>query len=117
MTGAASLSGALPDGPSNGLAALAAEMVTRPAKVHIVLALVDVIRITEKVDDGTRVPTVRIRRIEAIRDPGDAMQMRKLLQREFERRTGQTVLPFELEEDIRQAFDSAEVGDDDPDTP
>lgn len=106
MSGAASLSGALPDGPSNGLAAIAADLVTNPTKVHVVVALVDVIRITEKVDDGTRVPTVRIRRVEVITDAGDAKQMRNLLQRECERRTGSTVLPFELEEDVRQAFEN-----------
>jgi hypothetical protein len=30
--------------------------------------------------------------------------MRVLLRREWERRTGKTVLPFELEEDMRKAF-------------
>lgn len=110
MSGPANLSGALPDGPGNGLAAIAADLITNPTKVHVIVALVDTTKIIENVDDGSRKATIRIRRIEVIADPDDAARMRHLLQREFERRTGQVVLPFELEEDIRQAFDM--TGDD-----
>lgn len=112
MSGPANLSGALPDGPGNGLAAIAAELISNPSKVHVVVALLDTVKIVETVDDGGRKATVRIRRVEVITDPDDAARMRNLLQREFERRTGQVVLPFELEEDVRQAF---EVPSDEPD--
>jgi hypothetical protein len=114
MSGPASLSGALPDGPANGLAAIADDLVDNPTRVHVAIILLDTVKITQRVDDGTRVATVRVRRIEPIRDPGDAATMRRLLQREFERRTGQVVLPFDLETDVRTAMDGL---DPDPDAP
>lgn len=100
----ASLAGALPEGEANGLNAIARELVDSPNTVHVVIALVDCSKITTKTDSGDIVPTARIRRIEAIKDPADGHRLRVLLRREWERRTGKTVLPFELEEDMRKAF-------------
>lgn len=108
MNAPASLSGALPAGDGNGLAAIAADLIANPKTVRVVIALLDTVKVTTKVDDGTRCATVRIRRVEVITDPNDRAVMRNLLQREFERRTGATVLPFELETDVRRA-----LGDDD----
>jgi hypothetical protein len=106
----ANLAGNLPAGENNGLAAIARELVENPNKVHVVIALVDCVKITTKTDSGDVIPTARIRRIEAITDPSDGNRMRMLLRREFERRTGKTVLPFELEEDMRKAFGEDETG-------
>lgn len=100
----ANIAGALPAGEANGLAAIARELVEEPNRVHVVIALVDCSKITTKTDSGDVIPTARIRRIEAIKDPEDGRRMRVLLRREWERRTGKTVLPFELEEDMRKAF-------------
>lgn len=100
----ANLAGSLPAGEANGLAAIARELVETPEKVHVVIALVDCSKITTKTDSGDVIPTARIRRIEAITDGEDGRRMRMLLRREWERRTGKTVLPFELEEDMRSAF-------------
>lgn len=100
----ANMASALPAGEANGLAAIGREMVEDPNRVHIVIALVDCVKITTKTDSGDVIPTARIRRIEAIKDPEDGRRMRMLLRREWERRTGKTVLPFELEEDMRAAF-------------
>lgn len=108
MSGPATLAGALPDGPGNGLAAIAADLIADPSRVRVAVVLLDTQKITERCDDGSRVATVRIRRIEPISDPEDAATMRRLLQREFERRTGMVVLPFDLEEDVRGAFDPGE---------
>jgi hypothetical protein len=47
---------------------------------------------------------MRIRRIEAITDAGDRASLQRLMMREFERRTGQLVLPLDLENDVRAAF-------------
>jgi hypothetical protein len=104
----ASLASKLPDGDRNGLAAIAGELIDDPEKVHVVIALVDCSKVTTNTDTGDVVPTARIRRIEAIKDPADGKRMRALLRREWERRTGKTVLPFEMEEEMRAAF-----GDDD----
>jgi len=100
----ANMAGTLPAGEANGLAAIARELVEEPNRVHVVIALVDCSKITTKTDSGDVIPTARIRRIEAIKDLEDGRRMRMLLRREYERRTGKTVLPFELEEDMRKAF-------------
>lgn len=104
------LAAKLPTGDANGLAAIATEMLDNPEQVHVVIALVDCSKITTDTDSGDVVPTARIRRIEAIKDPNDGRKMRSLLRREWERRTGKTVLPFEMEEEMRAAF-----GEDDRD--
>lgn len=103
-----SLSGSLPKGDANGLAAIAAELVEDPERVHVVIALVDCSKVTSKTDTGDVVPTVRVRRIEAIADRDDGQRLRMLLQRQYERRTGKTVLPFDLEQDLRAAFGDAD---------
>jgi hypothetical protein len=100
----ANLAGALPQGEANGLAAIARDMIETPERVHVVIALVDCSKITQNTDTGDVIPTARIRRIEAIKDPADGHTMRRLLVREYERRTGKTVLPFEMEQDINEAF-------------
>jgi len=100
----ANLAGKLPDGDRNGLAAIATELIENPEKVHVVIALIDCSKVTTNTDSGDVVPTARIRRVEAIKDPVDGNRMRQLLRREWERRTGKTVLPFEMEEEMRQAF-------------
>jgi len=104
----ANLAGKLPSGEGNGLAAIASELIDNPEKVHVVIALVDCLKTTRLTDSGDVIPTARIRRIEAIKDLSDGRRMRMLLRREWERRTGKTVLPFEMEEEMRSAF-----GDDD----
>ena len=105
MSGPASLSGALPPGDGNGLGAIAGDLIADPKQVRVAVILFDVAKVAHRVDDGTRQATVRVRRIEVITDPGDRDAMRNLLQREFERRLGLTVLPFELENDVSSAFD------------
>lgn len=107
----ATMNSALPQGDANGLAAIAGELINNPEQIHVVIALIDCSKITQKTDTGDIIPTARIRRIEAIKDPADGRKMRALLRREWERRTGKTVLPFEMEEEMRAAF-----GEDDPGT-
>ncbi len=102
----ASLSGSLPKGEANGLSGLARQLISEPEVVHVAVVLFDVSKVTTKVDDGDVVPTIRIRRIEAVTDPEDRKRLRMCLMREYERRTGKTTLPFELEEDVRAVFDS-----------
>ncbi|HEU4422088.1 MAG TPA: hypothetical protein VFR67_06050 [Pilimelia sp.] len=98
------LSSSLPQGEANGLAAIATALAETPETVHVVIALVDCSKITTNVDNGDVIPTARVRRIEAITDPQDGHRLRQLLRRQWERRTGKTVLPFELEDDLRAAF-------------
>jgi hypothetical protein len=98
------LSSSLPQGEANGLAAIAAALAETPETVHVVIALVDCSKITTNVDNGDVIPTARVRRVEAITDSSDGHRLRQLLRRQWERRTGKTVLPFELEDDLRAAF-------------
>ncbi len=97
------ISSSLPAGDGNGLAAIARQLIDTPHDVHVVVALVDCKKVTTDHDTGEVEPTARIRRVEAI-GAGDLPVAQKMLRRALEHRTGQTVLPFDLEEDLRQAF-------------
>lgn len=98
----ARLSSGLPKGEANGLAALDRELIDNPGKVHVVIALIDCRKVTTDFDSGDIEPVARIRRIEAIRE--DSGVASRMLRRALEVRTGKTVLPFDLEEDLRAAF-------------
>lgn len=115
--GGVNLGGALPQGDGNGLAAIVRALLDRPEHIHVVIALIDTVKITTNVDSGDRIPTVRIRRIEAIHDGGDRDRLRMVLQREYERRTGRVALPFELAEEIERAFEQPTLDDADLDRP
>jgi hypothetical protein len=101
-----SMSGKLPAGPTNGLAALVAELLDNPTRVRAVIALVDVDRVTEDPATGDRVPRMRIRSIEPVTDTADAADVQRMFRRAAERRTGQTELPLELEREIDKIFNS-----------
>jgi len=104
------LASSLPQGDANGLVAIARALIDEPRRVHVVVALVDCKKTTTDNDSGEIVPTARIRRVEAI--GGEDLKLaQKMLRRALERRTGQVVLAFDLEEDLRAAFDGV-----DPDT-
>lgn len=104
------LASSLPGGDANGLVTIARALIDSPHDVHVVVGLVDCKRITTDNDSGEIVPTARIRRIEVI--AGDDKDLAaKMMRRALETRTGKTVLPFDLEEDLRAAF-----GRVDPDT-
>lgn len=104
-----SLSGALPADDRNGLASVVRELVDDPEHVHVAVVLIDTKKITTQCETGDVVPTCRVRAIEPIRDTADAHELERLLRRAYERRTGQTELPLELErelEGIRPADES-----------
>lgn len=97
------LASSLPKGDGNGLDALARDLIESPHDIHVVVALVDCKKITTDNDSGDVEATARIRRIEAISEE-DRDLAAKMLRRALEKRTGKTVLPFDLEEDLRAAF-------------
>ena len=97
------LASGLPKGDGNGLDSLARQLIDEPTSVHVIVALVDCKKITTDTDTGDVEPTARVRRIEVIND-ADKDLAAKMLRRSLEKRTGKTVLPFDLEEDIRAAF-------------
>lgn len=105
------MSASLPGDDRDGLASLARQLVDDPSQVHVVVALVDCTKITSKVESGDVIPTARIRAIEPIGTHADALEMRRLLRRAYERRTGKVELPLELEyalEEIEQAIADAD---------
>lgn len=97
------LSAALPGGDGNGLTAIARQLVDRPHEVHVVVALVDCKQTAVDHDNDEHVPTARIRRIEVI-DGADKTLAQQMMRRALETRTGQTVLPIDMENELREAF-------------
>ena len=118
------LSGSLPKGEANGLGAIARGLLDEPHKVHVVIALIDCSGESTNHDTGDRQPTARIRRIEAVL-PQDHATAETLLRRSLDKRYGRETLPFDLEADLKAAFDGVDVytgemhrppdGDDDTD--
>jgi hypothetical protein len=100
-----SMSGKLPAGVTNGLAALLPDLLDDPTQVRAAIVLIDVNKITEDPGTGDRVPQVRIRSIEPIGQGSDAEEIRRMFRRAVEHRTGQTELPLELEREIDAIFD------------
>lgn len=97
------LSSSLPEGDGNGLTSIARELIERPHDIHVVIALVDCKRTTRDNDTAEVVPTARLRRIEVI-DGDDKDVAQQMMRRALEQRTGETVLPLDLENDLRTAF-------------
>jgi len=111
----------LPGGEENGLAPIAGLLVAEgmgqaPRKFYAVLGIIDCKRVGVDADTGEELATVRFRRVELLL-PDDLPQAEKLIRRSLEFRSGQTTLPLELEDDIRQAFDQMAnpTSPDDPD--
>lgn len=104
------LSPALPKGDGNGLDSIARQLVDNPHELHVVIAIVDCKMSKTDHDTDEREPTARLRRIEVI-EGNDKTVAQQMMRRALETRTGQTVLPLDLEDELRAAF-----GDIDPDT-
>ena len=98
------IAGKAPEGDANGLTAIADDLIDDPGAMHVIVAIVDCSKTTTDHDKGEVIPTARIRRAEVIVDGKDGKRLRDLMQRAFERRTGKTVLPLELEDELRAAF-------------
>jgi hypothetical protein len=109
-----SLSGALPKGDANGLFPIIKSLIRQPEELHAVIAIVDVAKLTVHVDSGETIPTLRVKRIEVIRD-ADMKEAERLIRRSWEQRNGDVVLPLELEDDLKQIFDS--VTEPEPEVP
>ena len=98
------LASSLPDGDANGLTAVHQKLCDAPHEMHVVVALVDCKRITTETDTGELVPTGRVRRIEVITKPADGKRLIQLVRRAYEERTGQTVLPLDMEDELSAIF-------------
>lgn len=100
-----SLSGALPKGDANGLAPIVKSLIRDPEHLHALLVIADCNKLVTHVDTGETIPVLRIRRVEVIQDQ-DLKEAERLVRRSWEKRNGDTVLPLEMEDDLKQIFDS-----------
>jgi hypothetical protein len=88
-----------------------------PARKRAALVIFEPLRVTiEK--DGTEKVTIEILRAETIL-PEDTPGAEKFLRRALEKRSGETTLPLELEDEITEAFGAMKEPDNpkDPDNP
>lgn len=99
----AHVSGSLPKGDANGLDPIIRPLIDEPHRYHVVMAIVDCKQVTTNNDTGEVIPTARIRRIEVVL-PQDLDAAEQLMRRALEKRAGRTVLPLDLEDDMRLAF-------------
>lgn len=102
----AKLAGLLPKGDADGLAPITNDLIKHPQRFHVLMVLVDCKSVVTDNDSGDVVPTARIRRIEVIgrEDRDDLKAAEKLMRRALERRSGDTVLPLDLEDELSIAF-------------
>lgn len=101
----AKLSSALPKSAEvNGLDTIAPTLVSTPEQLHVAVVVLDCAKVTTDTDTGDATGTARVRRIEVIDRPEDKARLRDLATRAFEARTGKSVLPLELEDELREAF-------------
>lgn len=104
MSAIVKLSGKLPgDDDTNGLDALADNLVRDPESIRVAVLWFDVAHITHDTDTGADVPTVRVRRLEPVTG-ADAGQLRTAGNRAHEQRTGRTALDLESV-DVDDLFD------------
>jgi hypothetical protein len=112
----AALGGNLPKGDANGLSAMASDLIADPERKRVIIAIVDNPKTVVHNVTGDRTATVRMCRIEAVL-AGDLGAAEQLMRRALEKRTGQTVLPLDLEDELSEAFAEidldADPGDDD----
>lgn len=97
------LGGKLPDGEKNGLNLIASQLCDNPDRVHVAIVLLDCKSVTVDTDTGDTVPTARVRRVEIVRRE-DLPAAQKLIRRSLQGRSGETVLPLEMEDEITAAF-------------
>jgi hypothetical protein len=99
----AKMGAALPRGDADGLSCIAHDLVHDPTRLRVVLCIVDTKKVTTDFDSGDVIPVARIRRVEVVR-PEDLAAAEQLMRRALEGRSGGTVLPLELEDEMREAF-------------
>jgi hypothetical protein len=97
------LSATLPKGEADGLSHIAPQLIRDPHAFRVILAIIDCKTTTVDNDEGSVVPTARIRRVEVVLD-ADLPAAEQLMRRALENRSGRSVLPLDLEDEIRVAF-------------
>lgn len=96
-------SGLPKDATKNGLTSIARDLLNEPLRRRVVLALIDSPKYTGNNETGEQEPVVRILRIEPVA-PDDVAEAERLVRRALEYRSGDTVLPIDLEKDLESWF-------------
>ena len=108
------IGGNLPRGDANGAAAIASQLIASPERLRVLLVVVDCPTTkTDNLGGGGQTAVARIRRIEAVL-PRDLATAEAMIRRTLELRSGQTVLPLDLENDLKAAFDGLDLDDPEP---
>lgn len=97
----------LPKGDSNGLAHIVSDLIKDPKRYRIAIMVFDSKETNTDNDSGDVSPVLRIRRAEVVL-PSDMSIAENLVRRAIADRTGGEALPFEMEEDLKLAFPSAD---------
>lgn len=103
MSGNSKMSSALPRGDANGLGVITRDLIDKPHRFHVMIAIIDCAKVISNNDTGEIIPTSRIRRAEVVL-PADLGAAQQLMCHAIERRTGRTDLPPDVEGDINLAF-------------
>lgn len=99
------MSGAMPEGERNGLASLAHALIARPSDTRVAIVLFRTHKLTTNVTTGDVVPTVQLLAIEPMTEhETDAAELRRLMRRAVERRTGAVELPLDLERVLEETL-------------
>lgn len=116
MSASVKLSSKLPgDGEINGLDAFATRLLDEPEELLACVVLVDVAKEIVDIDQGTRVPVVRVRRIEPLGDVADVPKaVRDAMSKAEETRTGRKAIPFGIVEVTEEAYGDPLPGTDAP---
>lgn len=87
----------------NGLDALVDDLVDNPAQLRAAFVVFDVQKITDNTDDGSRVPTVRVRRFEPLGKADEISNaIREAYTQAVEERTGRKALPLDIVEVLEE---------------
>lgn len=89
------LASTLPKGTDNGLGPIVRDLARHPDRFKVVLAIVDCKQVTTDTDTNDVIPTMRIRRVEAITAAMDLAAAR-------------VPLPLDLGDQLVAAFENAE---------
>jgi hypothetical protein len=87
------------DEENNGLPDMIGDLVGRPGEPVVAVVVLDVARVTHKVDTNEVTPTLKIRTIEPVRDTDDRHKVVDIAMRATETRTGNVTLPLDHEAD------------------
>lgn len=89
------IAGSVPDWPDNGLEVVESTLIDSPGITHVVIGVVDCLRVTRDYDRDTVTPTVRFLQVEVVRDGDEPERLRELIRAQLDKRAGRARLPLE----------------------